>query len=450
MAQPSPNRSNSSNPSTLTKSNDVFISYSRKDKAFVETLDAALRQAKRDPWIDWDDIRKGEDWWQSIRRGIEAAETFLFVVSPDSVASSVCWDEIEYASQCHKRFLPLVWREGFDMQQLHPSISRHNWLFFRETDDFATAFKELLKALDTDLDYLRTHTRLLMRSLEWRNKAQDSSYLLRGTDLADAQEWLNQNISKEPRPTDSQVAYINASLEAKAATLRARHKAKWIVVLTTVIANLGFVAGGLYWIYTSILDSALVQVGQAMESTLMGAIAGIDGDQFAALANVDLPPGQDEPIDNQLYQDHQAWLQTVQQIEASAEPVTYTRGTNTNQVLIIGDTFRITNPEEAYAFRESKIPNPDNLEMLHGLEEVTLDLDEDTDDMGTWVAIYGPIRNAAGESVGALALEYDATYVTDVKDYVGAAIGKVCVLAFIWLVISSWLILRATQPPGQS
>jgi hypothetical protein len=86
--------------------NDVFISYSRKDKAFVETLDQTFREFHRDPWIDWDDIQTGEDWWQSICRGIEAADTFVFVITPDSVASEVCRQEIDYAMQCHKRCLP--------------------------------------------------------------------------------------------------------------------------------------------------------------------------------------------------------------------------------------------------------------------------------------------------------------------------------------------------------
>ena len=125
---------------SATKNNDVFISYSRKDKDFVASLDKAFRKIGRDPWVDWDDIRKGEDWWQSIKRGIEAADTFLFVVTPDSIASNVCRDEIEYANQCNKRFLPIVRREGFDSQNVHPAISRHNWLFFRETDDLKTAF----------------------------------------------------------------------------------------------------------------------------------------------------------------------------------------------------------------------------------------------------------------------------------------------------------------------
>ena len=35
---------------------DVFISYARKDKEFVRRLHAALIEAGRDSWVNWEDI----------------------------------------------------------------------------------------------------------------------------------------------------------------------------------------------------------------------------------------------------------------------------------------------------------------------------------------------------------------------------------------------------------
>ena len=35
---------------------DVFISYSRKDKAFVQILNQALGESKYETWVDWEDI----------------------------------------------------------------------------------------------------------------------------------------------------------------------------------------------------------------------------------------------------------------------------------------------------------------------------------------------------------------------------------------------------------
>ena len=90
-------------------------------------------------------------------------------------------------------------------------ISSHNWLFFREDDDFDTAFKSLHDALDADLDHMRTHTRLLVRAKEWSDRNKDTSLLLRGNDLQQAEEWLTVAMSKQPEPTELHTQYIMTS-----------------------------------------------------------------------------------------------------------------------------------------------------------------------------------------------------------------------------------------------
>ena len=61
---------------------DVFISYSRKNSDFAHKLDQSLTAAKRDVWIDWQDIARGEDWWRSIQTGIDSTDTATGDVLP--------------------------------------------------------------------------------------------------------------------------------------------------------------------------------------------------------------------------------------------------------------------------------------------------------------------------------------------------------------------------------
>ncbi len=197
--------------------NDVFISYSRKDKEFVEVLHQALKEHNRNTWVDWQDIPLTSEWWKEIESGIEAADTFIFVLSPDSLASKVCGQEIGHAVKYNKRLVPIVRRDDFDDKQVHSSLSKHNWLFFRENDDFDTAFGKLITAINTDLDYVSAHTRYLVRAREWESKGRNQDSLLRGRDLAEAREWLSQGIEKEPRPTPLQTQYIAESSKAEAA-----------------------------------------------------------------------------------------------------------------------------------------------------------------------------------------------------------------------------------------
>lgn len=89
---------------------DVFISYSRRDKEFVFILQNALKAQNRETWVDWKDIPLSADWWAEIEAGIEATNTFVFVISPDSVVSKVCNQEIEHAVKNNKRLVPIVRR----------------------------------------------------------------------------------------------------------------------------------------------------------------------------------------------------------------------------------------------------------------------------------------------------------------------------------------------------
>jgi hypothetical protein len=201
---------------------DIFISYSRKDKEFVRTLHQALSQSQRDAWVDWEDIPVTAEWWKEIEAGIEGADTFIFVISPDSVASKVCYQEIEHAARFNKRLFPIVRREGFAIEQVHEALQRHNWLFFRQEDDFNPAFETLIKAVDTDLDYVRTHTRLLVKAIEWDSAGRNDGLLLRGSGLMAAEQWLKQSEGKAPHPTEQHKNHITKSRQAENAICRTK------------------------------------------------------------------------------------------------------------------------------------------------------------------------------------------------------------------------------------
>ncbi|MBI1279036.1 MAG: TIR domain-containing protein [Anaerolineaceae bacterium] len=196
---------------------DVFISYSRKDKEFVHQLNDALAAQNRNTWVDWEDIPATADWWKEIASGIEEADAFVFVISPDSVRSQVCRNEIDHAIANNKRFIPLLRREitdAADQANMPSVVSSHNWIYFRETDNFDNAFLSLANALDTDLGNVRTHTRLLVRAKEWETGNHDPSLLLQGDDLRKAELWLAQAVAKKPAPTPLHAQYITASRQA--------------------------------------------------------------------------------------------------------------------------------------------------------------------------------------------------------------------------------------------
>jgi len=62
-------------------------------------------------------------------------------------------------------------------------MSAHNWVFLRPEDDFEANFELLIEALDTDLDYVRDHTRLLGVAIAWEQNGRRTSAGLRGQEL---------------------------------------------------------------------------------------------------------------------------------------------------------------------------------------------------------------------------------------------------------------------------
>ena len=192
---------------------EVFISYSRKDKDFVANLNQALAEQQRDTWLDTKDIPPTAEWLKEIFGAIEAADTFVFVMSPDGILSPICQQELMHALEHHKKIIPLVRRE-VDTKTVPDSLAKLNWLFFREHDNFDASFQTLVKAINTDLDHVRTHTRFLLKAIDWETKGHDQGLLLRGLDLKEGEAWLAQNSEKEPKSTPLQVTYILASRQA--------------------------------------------------------------------------------------------------------------------------------------------------------------------------------------------------------------------------------------------
>ena len=82
---------------------NLFLSYSRNNKLFVQDLVGKLEERGYDVWFDLQDILPSEKWWDSIKEGIDGSDNFVFVISPDSLKSDTCQRELTYAVQNKKR-----------------------------------------------------------------------------------------------------------------------------------------------------------------------------------------------------------------------------------------------------------------------------------------------------------------------------------------------------------
>lgn len=75
---------------------DVFVSYSKKDKAHARLIVNALKMDGLEVW--WDEgIQTGADWRQSIKRQLEASRVIVALWSTSSVESAWVLEEAEFA-----------------------------------------------------------------------------------------------------------------------------------------------------------------------------------------------------------------------------------------------------------------------------------------------------------------------------------------------------------------
>ncbi|HAX85158.1 MAG TPA: type IV secretion protein Rhs [Cyanobacteria bacterium UBA11370] len=194
----------------------VFLSYADEDKATMEKVRNSLRREMITVWTNKTDIQTGEAFEDAINRGIEQADNLVFLISPDSVTSYYCQQELDYALSFNKRIIPLLVRDTNTLQ-IPESLRQLHYIDLSDNaqdEDYHLDESQLLKILHQDETYYNEHKMLLTKALKWERQNRNSSILLRGYNLRHAELWLKgaEQRKKHP-PTALQKEYISESLQ---------------------------------------------------------------------------------------------------------------------------------------------------------------------------------------------------------------------------------------------
>lgn len=124
----------------------IFISYSRADKDFVDRLARDVeRDDELDVWTDREDISGGEDWYSAIGRAIRECAAFVLVLTPSSASSEKVAQELSLADKHHKRIIPLVCKRCEVPDELDLMLARRQWIDF--TPDYDDGLRRLIGTL---------------------------------------------------------------------------------------------------------------------------------------------------------------------------------------------------------------------------------------------------------------------------------------------------------------
>ncbi|MDQ4077682.1 MAG: HAMP domain-containing protein [Chloroflexota bacterium] len=205
------------------------------------------------------------------------------------------------------------------------------------------------------------------------------------------------------------------------------------LIAVTVIFTIVY-AAAFYWFYTFATNQAMNRIQEDMIDTLEGTIAGIDVDEFVAMAR-EAEPREDGLTDDPRYWEHLDWLARVQAVEPRANPYTYIKGDEPNEVLFIGDILVTMGRGDAAGFREPYVSQGG---MWQGLSGLNIKLEPYSDPWGRWVSAYSPIVNEASEVVGAVGLDFRADYVDQVRQGILDKVGIAFLATYAILFLLAW------------
>ncbi len=96
-------------PAPKLEFGDVFISYAREDKKYVEKLIVYLKSNDLSVWAD-NRIDYGEQWWRTIVANLRSCLAMVVVMTPEAEESKWVDREILLADELNKPFFPLLLR----------------------------------------------------------------------------------------------------------------------------------------------------------------------------------------------------------------------------------------------------------------------------------------------------------------------------------------------------
>ncbi|MEA2174340.1 MAG: hypothetical protein QOD00_1932 [Blastocatellia bacterium] len=120
----------------------IFISYSRQEAPFVDSLLDHLEDNNMRVWVDYHSLIPARPWADEIARGIEEADVVLLVVSKASMRSDYAVAELLTAFQLKKRIILII----FEAVKLPEDFESYEWI------DFRGSFKKGLNRLLTQLE----------------------------------------------------------------------------------------------------------------------------------------------------------------------------------------------------------------------------------------------------------------------------------------------------------
>ncbi len=123
---------------------NIFISYNREDEDKTKALVNDIEELGHTVWFDHE-LSGGQKWWDAILESIRNCDILVFALSVESLNSSACSLEYDYASKLGKTILPVLVGKDVSINLLPPVLSQIQFVDYQQPD--RNALLHLAKAL---------------------------------------------------------------------------------------------------------------------------------------------------------------------------------------------------------------------------------------------------------------------------------------------------------------
>lgn len=186
-------------------------------------------------------------------------------------------------------------------------------------------------------------------------------------------------------------------------------------------------AGAFYWFYTLATDKIMTRLKADMRTTLIGAAAGVDVDELLSLYAEGKPNTAGFSNDPR-YSNQMRWFQTVHSVEPRVWLYSYVVGPSEQnrrsgaltvkpgrlETIYLVDLWSLYDPAKAARFLQPDVTSPVTYEVLKSGNIIETPKIY-TDQWGTWLSAFAPLRDDSGEIVAILGLDIEADYVIQVQ-----------------------------------
>lgn len=204
----------------------TFLSYTRKDLAFVQRLSHDLNDhgcfcdydvVEVDPRNILAGISPEDEWWKRLQDMIVRAQVVVFVLSSHSLHSKVCDEEVGFALSSGKRVVAVTYGT-IDITLLPPRLSALNIAIHfgvGEGPTYEQSLQKLVSVVHLDVAWHRFAADVAVAANKWNVLGRGREALMRGAELQALQEWASRRPASAGPFSELVLAYLSACHEAE-------------------------------------------------------------------------------------------------------------------------------------------------------------------------------------------------------------------------------------------